>query len=600
MAHLYKLGLENFRLFKEMTEFDLAPITLLTGVNNSGKSSLIKSLLLLKDSFKDSKKLSKLLFSENKQNLGTFTESINDQNKEKEFIKFRIKLPINFFDDEFYVDLEYVPHSTFRENGDLISFRISNKDNRELILFHSLLNLRGLEKKVRGIVIDKTNSKLNSLKVDINFFADLIADYKNSKYKPDNSDNLAQDIAASKDMVSEVNLVDEFWSTPWNQEELKEEFENYKIAQNSAFNYFFTSQGNESVLNELEGINVNEPLLVIIDSNGKEIIPDTQILESLQSRISSLAEEDHVIGYQLVDEPKTTLDWYLYFDLVSSFNIRLNLNDSCKIITSKFGYFVFNTFLKNYIEKSFSEIKNHFTNINSLSSLRANTERLYYNTSEIVDINSIIIQFIEANILRNKLIKEFINNSLKLFNIGDQISIERHQGVASEIFIHKGNKKKLLADLGFGFTQLLPIIMKVAIIAVENMKLEDNSPAIFNPSVLLLEEPESNLHPSYQSKLADLIVDAARKFNIQFIIETHSEYLIRKFQYLTAQKELRSKDICIYYFHEPNSVPQAEKQVRKIEIQDDGILSNEFGSGFFDEADNLATQLFVLNKNASN
>jgi hypothetical protein len=40
--------------------------------------------------------------------------------------------------------------------------------------------------------------------------------------------------------------------------------------------------------------------------------------------------------------------------------------------------------------------------------------------------------------------------------------------------------------------------------------------------------------------------------------------------------------------------------VKKIEIMQDGRLSDYFGEGFFDEADNLAMKLFVLNKNTSN
>ncbi len=44
-----KFGLSNFRVFKEHFDFDLAPIMVLTGSNNSGKSSLSKALLLLKE-----------------------------------------------------------------------------------------------------------------------------------------------------------------------------------------------------------------------------------------------------------------------------------------------------------------------------------------------------------------------------------------------------------------------------------------------------------------------------------------------------------------------------------------------------------------------
>jgi predicted ATPase len=50
--------------------------------------------------------------------------------------------------------------------------------------------------------------------------------------------------------------------------------------------------------------------------------------------------------------------------------------------------------------------------------------------------------------------------------------------------------------------------------------------------VLLIEEPESNLHPALQSKLAVFFVELANKYNKQIIIETHSEYIIRKIQYV--------------------------------------------------------------------
>jgi len=50
-THLKGFGLENFRVFKDYTWFDFAPITILTGPNNSGKSSLLKAFLLLKDNF---------------------------------------------------------------------------------------------------------------------------------------------------------------------------------------------------------------------------------------------------------------------------------------------------------------------------------------------------------------------------------------------------------------------------------------------------------------------------------------------------------------------------------------------------------------------
>jgi AAA15 family ATPase/GTPase len=43
------IGFENFRSLEGWHKFDLADITLLTGTNNSGKSSLISAVRILKD-----------------------------------------------------------------------------------------------------------------------------------------------------------------------------------------------------------------------------------------------------------------------------------------------------------------------------------------------------------------------------------------------------------------------------------------------------------------------------------------------------------------------------------------------------------------------
>ena len=61
--------------------------------------------------------------------------------------------------------------------------------------------------------------------------------------------------------------------------------------------------------------------------------------------------------------------------------------------------------------------------------------------------------------------------------------------------------------------------------------------------------------------------------------------------------EVKKEDIVIYYFHDPNNVPAGEPQVKKIEILEDGSLSSDFGSGFFDEATNWKFELMRL-KNA--
>lgn len=48
------IGLKHFKSFESLDELKIKPLTLLCGVNSGGKSSLIKSLLILKQSYENS------------------------------------------------------------------------------------------------------------------------------------------------------------------------------------------------------------------------------------------------------------------------------------------------------------------------------------------------------------------------------------------------------------------------------------------------------------------------------------------------------------------------------------------------------------------
>lgn len=122
----------------------------------------------------------------------------------------------------------------------------------------------------------------------------------------------------------------------------------------------------------------------------------------------------------------------------------------------------------------------------------------------------------------------------------------------------------------------------------------------FNFSTLIIEEPEANLHPNLQSKLADILVLAHNTFGMRFILETHSEYLIRKLQYLVARGEMKSDSVNIFYFNDDHFVNNREPKIKKIQITNDGNLTDTFGPGFYDEATRLQFELMKLNKEQSN
>jgi predicted ATPase len=183
---------------------------------------------------------------------------------------------------------------------------------------------------------------------------------------------------------------------------------------------------------------------------------------------------------------------------------------------------------------------------------------------------------------------------LREFGIGDEINFSKIE-LFAQIKTERNGLSFNFSDEGFGVSKLFQLIIQI-------LNTSNNSYVdvvnIYNPSVLLLEEPESGLHPALQSKLAEFFFEAYQLFNIQFIIETHSEYLIRKLQTMTADTNcnLTPKHTQMYYFYNPDSVPEGEQQVYPINIEEDGSMTRPFGKGFYDESTNLNIALYNYSK----
>lgn len=221
----------------------------------------------------------------------------------------------------------------------------------------------------------------------------------------------------------------------------------------------------------------------------------------------------------------------------------------------------------------------------------------------------------------------FINKWINALDIAHHVKIETHAegyGVTISLFESETEKNGMpLADKGIGILQLFIILLNIEIAILESItnvlrnpnKTDGlNEKAIkylssyseLHPITVALEEPESHLHPKYQSLLADMIVEAYTQYNVHFIIETHSEYLIRKLQLLVARstkkeegdndntsvQNFNSDKVSIFYIYSPNEARDADvSQVKAISICSDGYLNDTFGPGFFDEATSLSRQL---------
>ena len=80
MGMLKSISLENYKCFKKKTDIDIAPLTVLCGVNSSGKSSILKSLLMLKQTAESNVKNFSIALSGDLVDNGCFDNVIYDGN----------------------------------------------------------------------------------------------------------------------------------------------------------------------------------------------------------------------------------------------------------------------------------------------------------------------------------------------------------------------------------------------------------------------------------------------------------------------------------------------------------------------------------------
>ncbi|WP_367389032.1 AAA family ATPase [Lewinella sp. LCG006] len=210
------------------------------------------------------------------------------------------------------------------------------------------------------------------------------------------------------------------------------------------------------------------------------------------------------------------------------------------------------------------------------SASRGIQERIYNHSKNRTDLEISLMdwhRFVQAN-ENYKAEKEyqFLMQQFQkdAFDIGIDFNVKIIDGSSLKAIVTtKDGKQRHLADLGFGITQLMPILLQTAL-------------HIKTGGLINVEEPGTNLHPSLQSKLAPFFLQAIDQ-GVQFILETHSEYFIRALQ---AEGGKIDK-VGILYLKEG----RLEKEISIIEK---GELNTPFPEGFYDERERLVFKKELL------
>ena len=122
-----------------------------------------------------------------------------------------------------------------------------------------------------------------------------------------------------------------------------------------------------------------------------------------------------------------------------------------------------------------------------------------------------------------------------------------------------------LPDVGFGISQLLPFV-------VQSLASERR--------IISIEQPEVHVHPRLQADLGDLLAEAIKEpRHNRFIVETHSEHLILRLQRLVYEKRITPEDISVIYV----SRGQEGAQAQRLRLDEEGDFIDEWPNGFFPE-----------------
>jgi predicted ATPase len=222
-------------------------------------------------------------------------------------------------------------------------------------------------------------------------------------------------------------------------------------------------------------------------------------------------------------------------------------------------------------------------NIRYIAPLRATAERYYRRQNLAVDEVDFQGQNL-AMFLKNLTDVEkrnFSNWIEDLFGFypqaiqrGGHISLQLNQGAQSRFN---------LADMGFGYSQVLPILTQLWQLSQQRQQYRGYRRRKA-PITFAVEQPELHLHPRMQMRVAkafaNIIKEAQKqKIDLRLVIETHSEAIVNTLGRLIAEKKLSSDDVNVVIFEKPQADKSSEVRISKYD--EDGFLTN-WPYGFFE------------------
>lgn len=489
MGMLKSITLKNYKCFRDETTIDIAPLTVLCGVNSSGKSSILKSLLMLKQSYESEHTTQAIAFNGKWVDNGFFNDTVYHnktitKDNENEF-------------DHFFISNKFIikPYDKKIKTQDASSFRELRK------MFYRISDIAQFE-----IIINLTVQRAHTSDIG-NEFLKYIEDNKISNYS--------------------VSI------QSYNKQGKKIIGANCKIELKNLF-----TQDKEYVLNW-----INVPC----------------------SKTSNSTKNDPTKPYVCT----------CYFSGLQVTNIyRDNMADEVRYVLPS-------------LLTIFKVVALQYDGIQFIAPLRQLPERNYFIRGNVDSVGisgedtPYLLAKLKGESLKTDMLGEWkgdfpkyfpvakltydelINQWTRHFDLGDLEILGNGANVSISMSGHN------IADVGFGVSQILPIITQGIIMQKQQ--------------TLLIEQPEIHLHPQMQMDMADFLIQLA-KTDRNVIVETHSDHiinrLVKRIMETKGQKNDISDYVKIYFINE-------DKEVNKVLI--DRIKVSKY-RGIINAKENFFTQ----------
>jgi AAA15 family ATPase/GTPase len=581
---LREYQLTNFKAFGGPETIPIRPITLIYGPNSSGKSSVLQSLLLLKQTLREAENSETLLLPKgNLINLGSYREFIHRHDVSKPF-SFKVLLDI---DNLNRITSFGKPLSENLLENNLLGLQFSFDYDRDIsnIVLSNVQLLMGDDPSPAAIYKPHKQDISQNKNISSSFFEQMQLSI-DDEFPPDDKlqDSDIEEIRgeiASFLKLDFINYQHSLWQAWWEknsallptkaEEELKRLFENLKLHESGKgwkkkIWMDLLAEKSKDLKIELEAS----------DTLSRENI-EVQLsqIESLR-RLGSHFEN---YSFEMAQEDLSNLTQYpclsyRNFFPVECLKIDKKESSNCEVWKLAEVYkSCWTPELSVLTMLASSGFRSFLKSIVYIGPLREYPERFYIlsdNLSKEVGKSGKMlpdILFKDHNILKR------LNEELTRFGLGYELKVSPltvedygNTDVFALRLIDKYTRVNVsLADVGFGISQVLPII-------VQSM--------LSRKSTLLIEQPEIHIHPRLQAELGSLLAECIKSpFNNEFIIETHSEHLMLRLQKLIRKGELKPDDVSVIYV---DRGAEGSKCLH-LRLDEEGDFIDEWPDGFFEE-----------------